>query len=142
MRFALPLIAACAALASCTTGAEHVQVAAEPGQASIETIPPAELAEMVAGGKVVLIDVRTPEEFAQMRIPGGLLSPLDTFDPAAIPQEQLRETILYCRSSRRSAAAAQLLADYLGKPVRHLEGGIMAWQEAGLDLIVSEPAGA
>lgn len=135
MRLTLPLAAACLALSSCAAGPGPGQSAAAQ-QGVIETISAYELAGMMAAGKVVLIDVRSPAEFAEMRIPGGLLSPLDTFDPAAIPQEAERETILYCRSSRRSAVAAQQLADYTGGTVRHLEGGILAWQEAGLDLII------
>lgn len=103
-------------------------------------ISPAELSALIADGKVVLIDVRTPEEFAEARLAGALNAPLQTFDPASIPMEALvaetgRETILYCRSSARSARAAALLAAQIKGKVRHLEGGIIAWQEAGLPVI-------
>ena len=140
MRRGALLVAAGLALASCAHAPEQAPMAAATGEARIETLSATQLAALVAAGKVVLIDVRTPAEFAEMRIAGALLAPLDTFDPASIPQEAARETILYCRSSRRSAVAAQQLADYLGRPVRHLDGGISAWQEAGFDVITAGEA--
>lgn len=93
----------------------------------------------MASGEVVLIDVRTPAEFAESRLPGSLNAPLGTFEPASIPMEAERETILYCGSSRRSGIAATALSKYLGTTVRHLEGGIAAWNEAGLDTIADAP---
>ena len=107
-------------------------------QAEVALISAADLAALLEQGKVILIDVRTPAEFAEARLHGALNAPLQTFDPAMIPQEEGRETILYCRSSGRSGQAAKILADHLGKRVRHMEGGIIAWQEAGLPTI-SQP---
>lgn len=107
-------------------------------QAKVALISATELATLLEQGKVILIDVRTPAEFAEARLHGALNAPLQTFDPAMIPQEEGRETILYCRSSGRSGQAAKILADHLGKRVRHMEGGIIAWQEAGLPTI-SQP---
>lgn len=102
-------------------------MAASPAVASVETIDAETLAGMIARDEVVLIDVRTPEEFAEARIAGALNAPLQTFLPASIPIETRRETILYCRSSGRSARAARMLADHTGTRVRHLAGGLRAW---------------
>jgi len=102
---------------------------------AVETVNAAELSAMIARGEVVLVDVRTPEEFGSGRLPGALNAPVETFDAASIPMEAGRETILYCRSSRRSARAAAMLAEYTGTTVRHLEGGIIAWEEAGGEVI-------
>lgn len=90
---------------------------------------------MLARGDVVLVDVRTPEEFGAGRLPGALNAPVETFDAASIPIEETRETILYCRSARRSEQAAQMLAEHTGGTVRHLAGGIIAWEEADGDVI-------
>lgn len=108
--------------------------AAEP---AVELMASADLAAMIAAGDVVLIDVRTPEEFAESRIPGALNAPVETFDAASIPIEAERETILYCRSARRSERAARMLAEHIGGSVRHLEGGIIAWKEARGEIIAS-----
>ncbi|WP_271079496.1 rhodanese-like domain-containing protein [Aurantiacibacter sp. MUD61] len=139
MRLGAALIAVPAfalALSSCaTTPAAQEEIASE--QASVETLPASELMALIAAGEVVLIDVRTPEEFAAGRLPGALNAPLQTFVPASIPIEAERETILYCGSSRRSGIAAEQLASYLGTRVRHLEGGIQAWDAAGGEVITS-----
>ncbi|WP_340587391.1 rhodanese-like domain-containing protein [Erythrobacter alti] len=106
--------------------------------AAVETLDSGELSDMIARGEVVLIDVRTPEEFAAGRLPVALNAPVDTFDAASIPIEGGRETILYCRSGNRSGRAAQMLAEHTGTTVRHLEGGITAWQDTGGDVIGAE----
>ena len=123
-----------AGLAACAPVPPAESAAAQPG-AAVVTLPAAELAALMAAGEVVLIDVRTPAEFAEARLPGALNAPLGTFDPASIPIEAERETILYCGSSRRSGIAATQLSEYLGTEVRHLEGGIQAWNAAGLETI-------
>lgn len=130
---ALPAAVGALALTACgnATTQQPVQAAAVP-PASVSTLEAQELAALIATNKVVLIDVRTPEEFAEGRISGALNAPVQVFVPAMIPQESDRETILYCRSSGRSRVAAEELAAYLAKPVRHLEGGILTWEKAGL----------
>ena len=135
-RYALLLAAPALALGACTPVTPGPVASVQQG-AAVEFLSFDELATMVDSGEVVLIDVRTPEEFAAGRLPGSLNAPLQTFDPASIPIEAERETILYCGSSRRSGIAAEQLAAYLDRPVRHLEGGIQAWQAAGGEVIRS-----
>ena len=84
----------------------------------------------------MLIDVRTPQEYGTGRIAGALNAPVQTFDAASIPRDSTRETILYCRSSGRSKRAADMLAAEWGTKVRHLEGGIIAWQDEGLEIVL------
>ena len=111
---------------------------AEKRQAMVETLDTTELATLLESGEVVLVDVRTPEEFAAGRLPGALNAPVETFDATSIPMEEGRETILYCRSGNRSAQAAQMLAEHTGGTVRHLEGGIVAWEDAGEEVIAPD----
>ena len=126
-------------LAGCAhDGAAASAAIGQADLAQVETITAAQLAAMVEAGEVVLVDVRTPGEFGEARLSGALNAPLSTFDPASIPMEESRETILYCRSSFRSGQAAEMLSKHINGKVRHLEGGIIAWQEAGLDTI-AEP---
>jgi rhodanese-related sulfurtransferase len=135
-------LAASLTLSGCAESTASAQMAPGATQgARVETITAAQLAAMMAAGEVVLVDVRTPAEFAEVRLAGALNAPLSTFDPASIPMEQGRETILMCRSSRRSGQAAEMLSQHTGGLVRHLEGGIIAWQEAGLETL-AEPAPA
>jgi rhodanese-related sulfurtransferase len=101
---------------------------------SLGTIEASALAQRIAGGEVLLIDVRSAEEFASGHITGAISLPLDSFDPAALPGAPGKQTVLYCRSGRRSAMAAQRIAATGKAPPPHLEGGILAWQAKGLPL--------
>ena len=83
---------------------------------------------MVDGEDYILLDVRTQAEYAEGHIPGAICLPNETIGsepPAELPDRE--QTILvYCRSGRRSAEAAQKLAD-MGY-VNVLEfGGILDW---------------
>jgi len=93
-------------------------------------VTPEELAARLAAGNIRLIDVRTDEEVAEGMIPGAEHMALDRFDPAALGQADGREVVLYCRSGKRSAMAGAKLAEATGKPVKHLAGGTLAWEEA------------
>ncbi len=84
----------------------------------------------MAAGNVRLIDVRTDVEVAEGAIPGAEHIALDRFDPAKLDLSDGREVVLYCRTGRRSAIAGERLAAATGKPVEHLAGGIIAWDEA------------
>jgi len=90
-----------------------------------------QLQPLVASGHLRLIDVRTAEEVADGIIPGARHIPLDGFDPALLDPRSIQNVVLYCRSGRRSAAAAQKLSAFTGKPALHLAGGILEWQAAG-----------
>jgi len=103
-------------------------------------LTPHEVQEGVARGTMVLIDVREPLEFAEGRIPGSLLFPLSTFDTHALPDVSPKKLVFSCRSGRRSITAFNA-ADKAGLPVfGHLEGGILAWNAAGLPVIQTDPA--
>ncbi len=90
--------------------------------------------------EIVLVDVREPQEYAAERIPGALLFPLSTFDPASLPFSDGRPVVLHCGSGKRSAAALAACAT-AGVPVRqHMQGGIGAWKAAGLPTVELDPA--
>jgi len=91
-------------------------------------------------GTVQLLDVRTPSEYAEGRIPGAINIDwkADGFVAAAqVKLDTTRPVLVYCRSGRRSAEAAEALAK-AGFKVRNLLGGILAWQEAGLPVTTYE----
>ena len=91
-------------------------------------------------GAAQLLDVRTPEEFAAGHLPGAINIDwqADDFLPAVqAALDPSRPVLLYCRSGRRSAAAAGELAKAGFSPF-NLLGGILAWQEAGLPVTTYE----
>lgn len=115
--------------AAATMGEEAVPAATA---APIVEVTPQALWTQIEAGKVRVIDVRTPEETASGVIPEAELIPLDRFDPAKLDLSDGRKVVLYCRSGRRSAVAAERLASFTGKPAEHLAGGMLAWEAASL----------
>lgn len=74
-----------------------------------ETTPEELRVRLQSGARVV--DVRTPEEFAQGHVPGALNVPLDRIRsqaPTLFPDKQ-QSLLLYCRSGRRSGLALEEL---------------------------------
>ena len=89
--------------------------------------------ELITTPGVVLLDVRTADEYAEGHIEGAVLidQKQDDFVEKAKAVLPIDKTIaIYCRSGRRSANAAGKLAD-VGYKCVNLKGGIIAWKEAG-----------
>jgi rhodanese-related sulfurtransferase len=103
------------------------------GDASkVNNLTPQEVAQGLAEGRILLVDVREPNEVAVESYPQALVVPMSQFDPAAIPDPAGKEVVFACRSGRRSVTAS-LAAQDAGFPyVSHLAGGILAWKAAGL----------
>jgi rhodanese-related sulfurtransferase len=97
------------------------------------------LKAMADRGEVVIVDVREPYEYGFERIPGALLFPLATFNPACLPVGGDKTIVFHCAAGRRSAMAAQKLLDSGAGEAYHLKGGIGAWKEANLPLVAIEP---
>src|SRR3984957_8402613 len=92
----------------------------------------AELSKGVAEGRYLLVDVREPNEVAVEAYPGGVVVPLSSFDPQAIPDPQGKQVVFACRSGKRSVTAS-LAAQAEGLAYdKHLAGGMLAWKAAGL----------
>lgn len=82
-------------------------------------------------GRIMLVDVREPNELAEESIPGALDMPLQGFDPKRLPDPGDKQLVFSCRSGNRSVKAS-LLAQEAGLPYNaHMAGGIKAWKEAG-----------
>jgi rhodanese-related sulfurtransferase len=101
----------------------------------IETLDPAEVARLLKAGKILLIDVREPAEYASERIHGALLYPLSTFDAAALPTDGTRRVVFHCGSGKRSLVAAEKRLAAGQNHAPHMGGGILAWKTAGLPVI-------
>ena len=81
---------------------------------------------------VQLLDVRTPEEFADNHLPGAINIDWrgEGFSEKAQKLDKDRPVMVYCRSGRRSAEAAATL-DGIGFKTYNLKGGILAWTAGG-----------
>lgn len=107
--------------------------------AQVEAVSPKDAADEAAAGKAVLLDVREPVEWEHhiggaVQVPRGILEFVaDPTSPKHHPQlDPAARVIVYCRSGHRAALAAATLKDMGFENVANLEGGITAWQAAGL----------
>lgn len=98
---------------------------------SAERVTSGELKAMLERkDKIVLIDVRTPQEHNEAHIPGSVLMPLDTLESVTKLPEGGRQ-IIYCRSGKRSLKAIEILKAKGFRNLSDLEGGINAWMAIG-----------
>jgi rhodanese-related sulfurtransferase len=84
----------------------------------------------------LLLDVRTPAEFESEHIAGSTLHPLDQLDCSAVQKlaSEKSACVLVCRSGNRAKQAAEKLAAHGVENLQLLEGGVLAWESAGLPL--------
>ena len=96
-------------------------------------------AKLVSGKGIVVLDVRTAEEFAAGHLKGAVNVDVNDKDFVAkvdkLIQDKDAKVAVYCRSGRRSANACRLLSAAGYKNLYNLEGGILDWQKAGKEVV-------
>ena len=98
---------------------------------TVRTVDVDALAAALEAGEVpVLLDVRTPFEFAAGHVPGARSAPLHRIEEAARGLDPEAEVWLVCKSGARSASAAKVLAAR-GLTVVNVAGGTAAWRRSG-----------
>jgi rhodanese-related sulfurtransferase len=100
----------------------------------MKTITPLELQERLASEPgLLLLDVRTPIEYAQVHVTQARNKPLGDVRPADWPGSQ--PVYLLCQSGGRAAKAAELFEAAGEDRGVVIEGGTQAWLEAGLPVV-------
>jgi rhodanese-related sulfurtransferase len=95
-------------------------------------VRPEEAHSALSGSEALLVDVREPWEWEELRIPGAMLVPLAElpFRIGELPAD--RDIYVHCRVGARSRRAVEFLRSS-GRPRSvNVRGGIDAWREAGL----------
>jgi rhodanese-related sulfurtransferase len=103
--------------------------------AAVERIDPARLDGFVSGGALV-VDVRSPDEFAAGHVPGAINVPHERIvaDPAVLDAHRDRPLVLYCRSGRRTGLALERLEQAGFERLYHLDGDMLGWEQRRLPL--------
>lgn len=106
----------------------------------IQKISPSEVAQKLANG-ATLIDIRSPDEFARMHINGAVCMPIDSLDKDKITQIANQNgdnvVIFHCLSGMRTAQNAdKITACTQNCTVYIMNGGLQAWQKAGLPTVI------
>ncbi|KAA9007117.1 rhodanese-like domain-containing protein [Histidinibacterium aquaticum] len=97
---------------------------------TLETWDADEVEAGLEAGEIVLIDVRTPQEYMVEHVHGALLMPMAFFRPETLPGETEKKLVFHCGSGVRSEKVARRVLEN-GRPVvRHLGGGFAAWKQA------------
>jgi len=123
----ISLVALCTALSLVTSGCNRKAFSAE--------IPASELlAGIDANAAPLILDVRTPEEFARGHVPGARNIAIDELARRIdeLSGHRQEEIVVYCEGGPRAERASDLLADAGFDSVRHLEGDMSGWRAAGL----------
>lgn len=119
------LAAATLAFAALLVGSVPVQAQAAP---QVPLIEPAQVRGLMSlGGKLTIVDVRTPEEYAQGHLDGAILMPLDNLPNTYSSLPKKGKLIVYCRSGHRSAKAVQFLVEHGYSNAISMNGGYVAW---------------
>lgn len=108
-------------------------------KAKVQNLSPDQVAREIEAGALI-VDVREPGERAEVRIPASISAPrgmLEFYADPTLPYHNKelvfdRRIILHCAGGGRSALAANTLQQMGYTNVAHLDGGMKAWQEAGM----------
>ena len=104
-------------------------------ESTMKSMSPA--AAQAALRESLVLDVRTPGEFASVHIEGAILHPLDSLNPNAVQQlaSGKKHCLIVCQSGKRATMAANQLNAAGISDVCVLEGGMNAWISAGLAVL-------
>ena len=92
------------------------------------------LARMGASDPPLVLDVRSPKEYAAGHISGAVNLPYDQVEERLTELEGARdrEVVVYCERGPRAYRALGVLADAGFRDVRHLEGDMSGWRKKQL----------
>lgn len=109
-------------------------VAADPAPAATSAAPVSQV-DLLArierkDPELVVLDVRTPAEFAAGHVPGALNISHELLASRVAELAPLRDkqVVLYCRSGRRTLLAEEVLRKAGFTRLEHLEGDYLAWE--------------
>lgn len=107
-------------------------VACQPS-VKFKTISVDEFSDLIVQDDVLLLDVRSLEEFEESHIDGALfLDVVDSlFNEKALVLDKNKKIAVYCRTGKRSKTASDKLLKLGYKNVYDLDGGITSWKEHG-----------
>lgn len=110
-----------------TTDTPGIRLVNAQDAAALHADPPADL---------VVLDVRTPEEFSEGHLEGAIA--IDFYDPSFADEiaglDPTVPYLIYCRSGNRSGQTTELMRQLDFEDVTEIDGGIVSWQGAALPL--------
>jgi len=129
------------ATGACRVGSDSASARA----ASVRNITPREAYDLIqqrqGNPDFVIVDVRTPEEFAEAHIAGAVNICIERCDSSFRDElarlDKKATYLIYCRSGRRRGDAAAVMVGLEFTDVYNMLGGIGQWQAEGLPVVSS-----
>lgn len=110
----------------------------ENNKGAFEEIAPEAFAKKMQEGDMVLLDVRTVEEFAEGHLEGAQqydYYETESFKSMLEGLDKSKTYLIYCRSGSRSGNTMSMMQNMGFTSVYNLDGGILAWRAAGMPVI-------
>ena len=109
------------------------------GSATTVNLNVSEFSQKITEPDVIILDVRTPEEFASGHIEGALNIDFNSgnFANEITRLNPSENYAIYCRSGSRSGQAASIMHKAGFHDVSNLNGGVIDWTNAGLPLVLN-----
>ena len=132
------------------TEAQHLTATTEEHHGDEEVtnyeIYPGDVADKIAAGEdIILLDVRTPEEYEAVHLENALLLPVQELSQQSLRDIGLgedmkdKEIILYCRSGARSKTAYDIMSSLGYTNIKSVGGGMIHWEEDNYPFTESGP---
>jgi rhodanese-related sulfurtransferase len=123
----LGVVSATIFLAACST------------DSAAQKVSPKEFSEVIADPSIVILDVRTPQEFAEGHIAGAINIDFQSanFEQEISKLDASKTYAVYCRSSSRSGDAVKVMAKAGFTNMYDMDGGTIEWQSAGGQLVAN-----
>jgi rhodanese-related sulfurtransferase len=86
-----------------------------------------EAKQLIDNKEVVVLDVRTPEEYQAGHIPNAILIPLQELENKLNDLDKEEPYLVVCRSGNRSAQASEILTNNSFTNIYNMTGGMNSW---------------
>lgn len=88
------------------------------------------LAKQLTSKELLILDVRTPQEYSAGHVPGAINMPHTSISSQLdkLQDDKNKIIVIYCKSGRRAAMAEQTLSSAGFKQLLHLDGDMNGWQ--------------
>jgi rhodanese-related sulfurtransferase len=137
-RRAFALVAICSIALYLSVPGSHAGDAAEANapEKGIQHVDAKQAQKLIAEKKVIVLDIRKPSEFSAGRIAGAknidFLEP--DFEKRIDELDKSKSYLVHCASGGRSTHSLLLFKKHEFQSIYHLDGGIKAWEKAGLPI--------
>lgn len=91
--------------------------------------------ELIEKRLLVILDVRTVQEFEDGHVEGAINMPVDDLEQRLEELDRNDEMLVYCRTGNRSTRAVQILRENGFNKIYHMADGIVGWERVGLPVV-------